>query len=214
MYKAIIWDLDGTLLNTLSDLAAAVNAALRMHGLPERTTEEVRLAVGNGIRKLIERTVPAGASEEITDAVFQSFKEYYKDHMSDSTAPYEGIPELLSDLSRVGVKMAIVSNKADFATKALARQYFDGVIDAAVGEKEGVRKKPAPDAVFAALADLSVSPADAVFIGDSDVDVETGKNAGMDVIAVSWGFREEALLRKAGAEKICRTPAQLREYLL
>ena len=214
MYKAIVWDLDGTLLDTLSDLSAAVNAALGMHGLPGHTEEEVRLAVGNGIRKLIERTVPAGTPVEITDAVFLSFKEYYKDHMNDRTAPYAGILELLTDLSRAGVKMAIVSNKADFATKELARQHFDGVIDVAVGEREGVRKKPAPDAVFAALSEMGVTPSEAVFIGDSEVDVETGRNAGMDTVAVTWGFRETEILRAAGADRLVSTPEELRKELL
>lgn len=214
MYKGIVWDLDGTLLDTLDDLTDAVNAALGMHGLPQKTKDEVRKAVGNGIRKLIERTVPAETDEVTTNAVFVSFKEYYKDHMNDKTASYEGITDLLRSLSDRGVRMAVVSNKADFATAELCRIYFGGVIDVAIGQRDGVPKKPSPDAVFTALAELGVTAAEAVFIGDSDVDVLTGMNAGMDVIAVSWGFRTADSLKAAGADRIADTPKTLGEMLL
>ncbi len=214
MYKGIVWDLDGTLLDTLDDLTDAVNAALGMHGLPKKTKDEVRKAVGNGIRKLIERTVPAETDEATTNAVFVSFKEYYKDHMNDKTAPYEGITDLLRALSDKGVKMAVVSNKADFATSELCRIYFGGVIDVAIGQRDGVPKKPAPDAVFTALAEMGVTASESVFIGDSDVDVLTGMNAGMDVIAVSWGFRPADSLKAAGASMIADTPKTLGEMLL
>lgn len=214
MYKAIVWDLDGTLLNTLTDLAASVNASLSANGLPARTTEEVRRFVGNGIPNLIARAVPAGTDEKKEAAVLASFLSYYTEHMNDHTAPYQGILPLLDDLRKKGVRMAVVSNKADYATVELARLHFGDRLDAAIGAREGVPKKPAPDGVFTALETLGVLPAEAVYIGDSEVDVETGANAGMDVIAVSWGFRDVDTLRAAGARTICDTVAALAELLL
>lgn len=214
MYKAIIWDLDGTLLNTLTDLHSAVNAALAECGLPARTVEEVRCFVGNGIPNLIARAVPAGTDEKKEAEVLASFLSYYTEHMNDHTAPYEGILPLLDDLREKGVRMAVVSNKADYATAELTRLHFGDRLDAAVGAREGVPKKPAPDGVFTALDALGVPAAAAVYIGDSEVDVATGKNAGMDVIAVSWGFRDVETLRAAGARMICDTVAELAELLL
>ncbi len=209
MYTSIVWDLDGTLLNTLGDLAASVNEALRRHSMPPRTKDEVRSFVGNGIRNLIVRAVPDGTDEAATEAVLATFTSYYKDHMNDTTAPYGGVPEMLAKLKAAGVKMAIVSNKAHFATKELTKLYFADTIDVAVGAKDGVPKKPAPDAVYDALAEMGADKADAVFIGDSEVDVVTGKNAGMDVIAVTWGFRDEDTLRSAGATHLCASAEEL-----
>ncbi len=214
MYNAIVWDLDGTLLDTLNDLAASVNEALSRHGMPLRTKDEVRAFVGNGIRNLILRAVPDGTDADTADAVLETFTSYYKEHMNDTTAPYPGVPEMLASLKAAGVKMAIVSNKAHFATKELAKLYFADTIDAPVGAKDGVPKKPAPDAVYAALDEMGVTKDKAVFIGDSEVDVVTGKNAGMDVIAVSYGFRDEDTLRKAGAKVICPTVEALAHMLL
>lgn len=214
MYKAIIWDLDGTLLNTLTDLHSAVNAALAECRLPARTVEEVRRFVGNGIPNLIARAVPAGTDKETETSVLASFLSYYTEHMNDHTAPYEGILPLLDDLREKGVRMAVVSNKADYATAELTRLHFGDRLDAAIGAREGVPKKPAPDSVFTALDALGVQAAEAVYIGDSEVDVETGRNAGMDVIAVSWGFRAVATLRDAGATVICGTVAELADLLL
>jgi len=208
-YKAVVWDLDGTLLNTLTDLAGSVNAALAAENLPLRTLTEVRCFVGNGIPKLIARAVPAGTAPEKESAVLSAFLAHYGEHMNDHTAPYGGIPEMLSALSDGGMKMAVVSNKADFATAELVGIHFPKGIGAAIGAREGVPKKPAPDAVFTALSALGVTAAEAVYIGDSEVDVETGRNAGMDVIAVSWGFRDEDVLRAAGASVICRTPEEV-----
>ena len=213
MYKAVIWDLDGTLLNTLTDLAGSVNAALAAYGLPRRTVDEVRRFVGNGIPKLIARAVPAGTERETESAVLSSFMAHYKVHMNDHTAPYEGILPLLEELRAAGMRMAVVSNKADSATVELSRLHFGDRLDAAIGARDGVPKKPAPDGVFTALEALDVTAAEAVYIGDSEVDVETGRNAGMDVIAVSWGFRDVETLRNAGAQVICGSVAALAQML-
>ena len=213
-YKAILWDLDGTLLYTLTDLRDAVVHALTVYGLPPRSLTEVRAMVGNGIRNLIERAVPAGTDPAVTDAVFEEFRAYYGVHCRDTTAPYEGIPELLAELSRAGILSAIVSNKADFATRDLAEYHFGNLVSLAVGAREDMPKKPAPDMIFYALRELGVSPAEAVYIGDSEVDVETAAGAGLYGIAVNWGFRDEAELRKAGARVIVSSPEELRGILM
>ena len=214
IYKAVIWDLDGTLLDTLQDLASAVNYSLEAFGLPLRSVEEVRTFVGNGIRKLIDRSVPAGTDPATTDGVFGEFRTYYAAHCSDTTAPYEGIPGLLADLARAGVKMAIVSNKADFAVQDLTRRYFGDKIAVAVGAREDMPKKPAPDMVEYALTALGITKGEAVYVGDSEVDVITARNTGMDCLSVAWGFRSEEILRAAGATTILRTPQELKKVVL
>lgn len=208
-YSLAIFDLDGTILNTLDDLAASVNAALAACALPLRSTDEVRSFVGNGIRKLIERSVPAGTPDSVTDNVFARFKEHYAIHCADRTAPYSGICTVLETLRAEGIQTAVVSNKADFAVRELCSRYFDGLFDAALGEREGIKIKPAPDSVNEVLGRLEISPENAVYIGDSDVDIQTAQNAHMDCIAVSWGFRGEDFLRDHGAECIAETPEQL-----
>lgn len=213
-YKAVIWDLDGTLLDTLQDLASAVNHSLEAFGLPLRSVEEVRTFVGNGIRKLIDRAVPAGTDPATADGVFGEFRTYYAAHCSDTTAPYEGIPGLLADLARAGVKMAIVSNKADFAVQDLTRHYFGDKIAVAVGAREDMPKKPAPDMVEYALTALGITKGEAVYVGDSEVDVITARNTGMDCLSVAWGFRSEEILRAAGATTILRTPQELKKAVL
>ena len=213
-YKAIIWDLDGTLLDTLQDLAGAVNHSLETYGLPVRTKEEVRAIVGRGIRHLVENAVPTGTDPATTDAVFGEFCTYYAAHSADSTAPYAGIPAMLEKLSRAGVKMAIVSNKADFAVQDLVRKYLGEEITLAVGAREDIPKKPAPDMVEYALARLGVTKAEAAYVGDSEVDVLTARNTGMDCLAVDWGFRSRETLREAGAERIFSTPQELMEAIL
>ena len=202
MYKAIVWDLDGTVLDTLYDLWASVNAALSAHGMPARSYEEVRAILGNGMLNLLSRAVPEGTSEEKLSAVLETYVPYYKAHMEDHTAPYPGVLPMLDTLREKGVKLAVVSNKADIHTKGLLQKYFGDRITVGVGAREGVPIKPAPDAVFAALREMGVAPSEAAFVGDTEVDVATGKNAGMDVYAVSWGFRSEEQLREAGAERI------------
>lgn len=213
-YKAIIWDLDGTLLDTLQDLADAVNHSLEAYGLPVRTKEEIRAIVGRGIRHLVENAVPTGTDPATTDAVFGEFCTYYAAHSADSTAPYARIPAMLEKLSRAGVKMAIVSNKADFAVQDLVRRYFGKEITLAVGAREDIPKKPAPDMVEYALARLGVTKAEAAYVGDSEVDVLTARNTGMDCLAVDWGFRSPETLREAGAERIFSTPQELMESIL
>ena len=213
-YKLAIFDLDGTILDTLDDLADSLNYALEKTGYPVRTREEVRRFVGNGIRKLVERGVPSGTSAESADKVYESFTEHYKVHCADKTKPYEDIPELLKKLRENGVKTAVVSNKADYAVQNLCVQYFDGLFDAAAGEREGVRRKPSPDSVNIILEKLGVNRENAVYIGDSDVDVETARNSGMDCIAVDWGFRDKNILVQCGAKIIVSEPMKIAEIVL
>lgn len=213
-YTLAIFDLDGTLLNTLNDLAASVNAALAACALPPRTTDEVRSFVGNGIRRLIDRSVPKGTEKDLTDDVFARFKEHYALHCADRTAPYDGIIALLEALRARGIKTTVVSNKADFAVKELCSRYFDGLLDEAIGEREGIKIKPAPDSVNEVLSRLGVSPENAVYIGDSDVDIQTAKNACMDCISVCWGFRSKDFLHENGAEVIAERPEQLLEMIV
>ena len=207
--KAVVFDLDGTLLNTLGDLRTAVNLALRAYKLPERSLEEVRMAVGNGIRKLISRSVPAGTAPEVEEQVFARFKEEYKLHCSDTTAPYEGIPELLKTLREEGFQVAVVSNKADFAVQELMKQYFPGMYDVALGETEGLARKPAPDMVEHVLRRLGVKKEDALYVGDSEVDVETARNVGVPCISVTWGFREKNVLEECGAGQFAENVDEL-----
>lgn len=212
MYKAIVFDLDGTLLDTLDDLADAVGYALRNNGLPPRSLAQVRSFVGNGIVKLMQRA--AGEHNADFDKILQDFRTYYGEHCRDKTKPYEGITELLQTLKARGVKTAVLSNKADFATKLLAKEYFGGLLELAAGENEaaGIRKKPAPDALFSIMRELGVSKAETAYVGDSEVDIQTARNAGVACISVSWGFKDEAFLLANGATRIARTPAELLRY--
>lgn len=209
MYKTVIFDLDGTLLNTLDDLTDAVNAALRAFGLPLRTKTEVCAFVGNGIVKLIERAI--GYEHERFAEILEAFKRYYKAHCADKTQPYEGVLALLKALREKGVKTAVVSNKADFAVKLLAEEYFGSLIPVALGENEaaGIRKKPAPDEVFAAMQTLGAEKPTTVYIGDSEVDIQTAKNAGVDCISVTWGFRNEKFLKDNGAASLVNRPSEI-----
>ena len=206
--KAVIWDLDGTLLNTLGDLAASTNAALQKNGLPQRTVDEVRQFVGNGIGKLIERAVPAGYPAEDTKRVLEDFVAHYAQHSRDTTRPYNGVLPMLDALIAQGVKQGIVSNKIDFAVRELSAAYFGNRMAVAVGDDPSRRRKPAPDSVMEAMRRLGVTPEETVYVGDSDVDVLTAHNAGVTCCAVSWGFRSEESLRAAGAEHIAATPEE------
>lgn len=208
-YTTIIFDLDGTLLNTLADLAAATNYALAEHKLPHRTTDEVRRFVGNGIRKLIERAVPADTPAKLLEEVFASFNRYYKEHCADSTRPYEGVPQLLQQLRAAGCRTAIVSNKADYGVQALAKQYFDGQLDAACGERAGIAKKPAPDMLLAIMRQLKAEPASTIYIGDSDTDLDTARNAGVACIGACWGFRGRAFLEAHGAKLLAENAGDI-----
>lgn len=205
MYQLAIFDLDGTLLNTLADLRQGINYALGTQGFGPRSMAEVRAFVGNGIRKLVERAVPAGTSEAQMDAVYEAFNPYYARHCADLTVPYDGVLPLLQKLQAQGVVCALVSNKPDYAVQTLAAQYFPGLLAASAGAKDGVRKKPAPDSVFAVIHQLRAEGLRAVYIGDSEVDLQTAQNAALPCISVSWGFRDRDVLEQAGAACICDT---------
>ena len=210
-YKTFIFDLDGTLLDTLGDLAAAVNYALRTHGMPEHSIDDVRRFVGNGVRKLMERAIPDGAAIPQFDETFATFRQYYMTHSLDTTRPYEGIPETLAALKERGCRLAVVSNKMMAATQELCQHFFPDTIEVAIGENEaeGIRKKPAPDTVFAALRQLGVGEEGAVYVGDSDVDLETARQSGLPCISVLWGFRDRDFLIKHGAKTFISAPQEL-----
>ena len=210
-YDTFIFDLDGTLLDTLGDLAAAVNYALRSHGMPEHTLDDVRCFVGNGVRRLMERAIPEGAENPLFDATFATFRQYYMAHSLDTTRPYDGIPETLAELRRRGCHIAVVSNKMMAATVELCRHFFPDTVEVAIGEHEaeGIRKKPAPDTVFAALRQLGVGKEQAVYVGDSDVDIQTAVNAGLPCISVLWGFRDKDFLIQHGAKTFISAPQEL-----
>ncbi|MBP3505256.1 MAG: HAD family hydrolase [Lachnospiraceae bacterium] len=208
-YELVIFDMDGTILDTLDDLADSLNYALTQSGMPTRTRTEVCSFVGNGIRKLIERGVPSGSTEEQIRGVHAVFTEYYKVHCVDKTQPYSGILELIQTLRAAGVKTAVVSNKADYGVQELCKQYFDGMFDAAVGERPTVRKKPAPDSVNEVLRQLGVDRTHALYVGDSDVDIETAKQADMDCVSVLWGFRDREFLLAHGAKDMISQPQEL-----
>lgn len=201
-YSTVIFDLDGTLLNTLDDLAASVNYAMRQCGFCERTRDEVRRFIGNGVKVLIRRAVPDGTSEEEYQKAYGEFKKHYVKNSRNMTAPYEGVTDLLKKLRESGYKLAIVSNKIDFAVKDLRDEFFEGIIDVAIGDSDATRTKPSPDMVYKAMAELDVGASECVYVGDTDVDIETAKNSDMDCISVSWGFRTRAELESCGATMI------------
>lgn len=189
-YKAIIFDLDGTLLNSLEDLADSVNYVLEKHGFAKRTIDEVRRFVGNGIYKLVERALPDTADEDTVQICFEEFSAYYKSNMMNKTKMYDGIDELLTELKKANIKLAVVTNKADFAAQDLCKCLFGNRIDVVVGSNGIRRNKPAPDNILLALEKLNVSKEDTVYIGDSEVDAQTAINSNLDFIAVLWGFRD------------------------
>lgn len=212
-YTTVVFDLDGTLLNTLLDLAASVNFALRENGLPQRSTDEVRRFIGNGVRVLIRRSVPEGTSEDLYESTFKSFENHYKKNSRNMTVPYEGVTELLRDLKAMGYNLAIVSNKIDFAVKDLCEEFFGDVIEIAVGDSPDTNNKPEPDMVFKALKMLGETAENAVYVGDTDVDLETAKNAGMDCISVSWGFRTREELGGYEAKMIADVPDDIKKFI-
>ncbi|MBQ9113436.1 MAG: HAD-IA family hydrolase [Clostridia bacterium] len=213
MYETVIFDLDGTLLDTLDDLHAAVNVALHEYGLMPRTREEVRSFVGNGVAKLIERAAGA-ASQELFEKLLAAFKTYYSAHCKDRTKPYVGVAEVLRELKKRGVKTAVLSNKPDFAVKLLAEEYFQGYLQSAVGENEagGIRKKPAPDSLFAVLDELQATKETTVYVGDSEVDIQTARNAGVDCISVTWGFKDREFLVENGARILIDEPKEILRF--
>lgn len=219
-FSTYIFDLDGTLLDTLGDLAASVNYALRTHDMPEHSLDDVRRFVGNGVRKLMERAVPDGAGNPLFDEAYDTFRQHYMAHSLDTTRPYDGITEALAALKARGCHLAVVSNKMMAATQELCHHFFPDTIEVAIGEDEaaGIRRKPAPDTVFAALDFFQIprplrggdrGGGSAVYVGDSDVDIQTARNAGIPCISVLWGFRDRDFLLKNGAETLISTPSEL-----
>ena len=210
-FQAVLFDMDGTLLDTLSDMQDAVNHILLENGWPQRTLEEIRAFVGNGAAKLMERAIPEPIAPQRFHEILSTYKDWYQAHNCVKTAPYPGIPALLAALAEAGIKTAVVSNKPDATTKTLAARFFPGL--PAFGQRDDVPPKPAPDLVFRALETLGVDAADAIYVGDSEVDVATARNAGLPLIAVSWGFRGREKLEIAGAEHIADTAPQLLKML-
>jgi len=212
-YKAVIFDLDGTLLNTLEDLTDSTNYALRQCGFPERNIGEIRRFVGDGMPLLIKRALPENAGEADFDKCFSVFCEHYKTNMENKTAPYDGVCRVLDNLHLRGIKTAIVTNKGDFAAQQLCRKMFGDSVDTVVGGSPELPKKPAPDGVFIALERLGVKKDEAVFVGDSQVDFMTARNAGLKCISVLWGFREREELEKIGADCFCESAEELEKLI-
>ncbi len=211
--RYVVFDLDGTLLNTLDDLFLSVNKILSDHGYKTRSKNEVRSYLGNGVRALLNLALPEEERFR-TDELLPEFKAYYDLHKEDNTAPYAGVKEAVAEIKKAGVKCAIVSNKFDAAVQELKNVTFSGLIDFACGEREGVKPKPAPDGVFLAMQALGADPAETVYVGDSEVDLATANNSGLKCVAVSWGFRDRDELVKRGAKNIADTPEQMKDFIL
>jgi phosphoglycolate phosphatase len=210
----LIFDLDGTLIDSLEDLADSTNYALSEYGWPNHSIEDVRFFVGNGVRKLIERAVPADISTSEFEECFSCFKKHYALHCLDKTHPYPGIVDMLSSLKYNGYRLGIVSNKFDSAVKDLNQHFFSKYIHVAIGEKQNIRRKPAPDTVLAAMHELYSDPGRTIYVGDSDVDIETAKNANLSCVSVNWGFRSTSFLEKNGATCIVSEPMELVELVM
>ena len=213
--KAVIFDLDGTLLNTIEDLTDSTNFALAHYNSPKRTLTEIRQFVGNGVKKLIERAIHDGVNNPDFEQCLNTFKQHYKENMFNKTMPYENIISMLEKIKNLGIKTAVVSNKFDDAVKVLCEKYFAGLIDFCAGEneKKGIRKKPAPDTVLKVLNKFKIRPKDAIYVGDSEVDIQTAKNADMDCISVLWGFKNKEFLLNNGAKILISKPDEIFEYL-
>ena len=209
MTKAIVFDLDGTLLDTLTDLAASTNYALRSCGMPEHSIDDVRRFVGNGVCMLMTRAVPDGENNPRFDEAFSVFRQHYMQHCLDTTCPYPGIMEALARLKEKGMMLAIVSNKMQVATEELRQHFFSQYIDVAIGESAAIRKKPAPDTVNEALRLLGISHDEAIYVGDSDVDIDTARAAMMPCASVLWGFRDRQFLLNHGATRLLSSPEEL-----
>lgn len=215
-YKAILFDMDGTVLDTLNDLNAAVNACMEHFGYPIQTINETRRYVGNGSRRLLELSVPAGTQSEMIDGMLAWYLPYYNAHANDRTSPYEGIVQLMKSLRMAGCRLAIVSNKPDRTVRELAEIHFHGLLETAVGENEaaGIRRKPWPDTLLAAAKELGIPVEKCLYVGDSEVDVLTASRAGMDCASVLWGFRSRDEIAAAGGDRFFSSPPELEEYLL
>jgi len=215
MKKIIIFDLDGTLLNTLDDLADSTNIVMKAFGYPQHSKEDIRNFVGNGVAKLIERAIPNGKENKNYNKCLDMFKEIYPKNMYNKTAPYQGITDMLKNLKEKGLIIAVVSNKFDLAVKELCEKYFPNLIDFCAGEneKEGIRKKPAPDTVLKVLEQYNLKNNDAIYVGDSEVDIQTAQNSDMPCISVSWGFKDREFLTNNGAKIIINTPTEITDIL-
>lgn len=209
----IIFDLDGTLINSLEDLRVSVNYALFGFKYPKQTLDMVRNNVGNGIEKLMERSLPEGRNNVNFEVCLNIFKEHYRTHMSVNTKPYPHVIETLAALKTQGYKLAVVSNKFDAAVKPLCKKYFKDLIDVAIGQSKDTKKKPAPDTVYIALDELDSTADTSIFVGDSEVDIQTAKNSDMDCISVSWGFKTKEFLKQNGASIIIDSPLEIFNYL-
>ncbi|MDO4175398.1 MAG: HAD-IIIA family hydrolase [Eubacteriales bacterium] len=209
MKKAVIFDLDGTLLYTLEDLCSAVNAALALRNLPPRSLEEVRRFVGNGVRNLMRRALPAGTAEAEIDAALADFKRYYATHIRDATVPYDGIPELLTALRKRGIKVGVLSNKIDSAAQELIHSFFPGKVDVIFGEHKDIPRKPDPASCKLVMQQLGVKPEEVLYVGDSGTDMQTAKNAALTAVGVTWGFRNREELVQYGADCLVDTPKQI-----
>lgn len=214
-YNTVVFDLDGTLMDTLEDLANAVNEILRRNGYPVRTIEEVRRIVGNGLRQTLRLCLPEGTDEAVVDRLLPEFAAYYQSHCQIRTKPYDGIEDTLRELCARGYKLAIVSNKRDEAVKTLNKECFQAYVKVAIGENEdaGIKKKPAPDTVYQALKELGSTKEQAVYVGDSEVDKKTADNAGLPCISVDWGFRDREELEKLKPAYLISRPEELLEIL-
>lgn len=213
-YKAALFDMDGTLIDSLEDMMDSVNATLSHFSMPQISYEQTRCYVGNGARRLIEQAVPAGTDSRLFEQVYNYYLGYYNTHAGIKTHPYEGIIPMLSALKNAGMKLAVISNKPDATVRELTPVFFDGLFELSVGESPSVRRKPAPDTVYAAINAMGLEKSECVYIGDSEVDVATAKNAGVDCIAVTWGFRTVQTLLDAGAETLINTVPELEKKLL
>lgn len=209
MIKAIFFDLDGTLLDTLEDLADSVNHVLTKHSMQNRTLDEIRSFIGNGIPTLIARSVPAGTDAELLKKCVDEMQAYYKEHSDIKTCPYKDIDFVLEVLNTIQIPCVVVTNKAEESAKILCENKFAGRISLVIGDNGTDRLKPAPDNVFRALETLKLKKEEILYVGDSDVDIETAKNAGVTSIGVSWGFRDAELLKSKGADYIIDTPKGL-----
>ncbi len=214
MIKAIIFDLDGTLLYTLEDLKDSVNFALEQFNYPLKTVDEVRNFVGNGVKLLVERSIPNGAKNPNLEQVLKVFKTHYAENMYNKTKPFDGINEMLDKLKQKGIRLAVVSNKFDFAVKELCQRYFGKKIEIAVGESESVRKKPAPDSVLKVMEILNCNNDETFYVGDSEVDIQTAVNCNLKCISVTWGYKSRKFLIENDAKIIVDTPKDLLNFVL
>ncbi|MBQ0135383.1 MAG: HAD family hydrolase [Oscillospiraceae bacterium] len=210
-YKTVIWDLDGTLLNTLVDLMNSVNFAMRELGYKERTLEDIRLFVGNGVKKLVELSIPGGRENPDYDKAYELFTKFYAEHNLDNTLPYDGVLEIISELKSRGVAQAIVSNKVDDAVRKLNEEFFH--VDFAIGVTDLLPRKPAPDMVLKAMNELHADKETTVYIGDSEVDLKTAENSGLDVISVLWGFRNFEEIKEYGPMCTVEKPNEILKYI-